>query len=64
MALSVHGLEIVISFFFNLVSWSDIEFLSTKGKEKFLLWTHLKETDLEIAMRRKVTPNTPYYAWF
>ena len=35
-----------------------------KRERKNSTVTHLKEADLEIAVRRKVTPNTPYYACF
>ena len=33
-------------------------FYPQRRKKKFIV-THLKETDLEIALRKKVIPNTP-----
>ena len=52
--------ETVISFFFISLAEAMSSFYPQKEKEK----TQLNETDLEIAMSRKVTPNTPYYAYF
>ena len=39
-----------------------LAFYSQKRKKKF--YCDSKEADLGIAMRRKVTPNTPYYGCF
>ena len=55
----------MINFFLILLAEAMSSFYPQKIKKKlYLIVTHLKETDLEMAMRRKVTPNTHYSPYF